>query len=168
MLVDRPKRFLAGGEGHISDRAEHDDAHDHRQRLEPQQAVTAQHAEIQAAGQRSAAERDGAGNPARTGKAKVDAIATDWAFCLGLGQKLPFLLNLIVGVGHVCCVLAVKRANRIGARCRTGLYRGARRFSRRGHWPRLYRRRKWGGVTAPSPPNTARHRARRRSRCRPR
>ena len=68
VLIDRPERPFAGGEGDIADGAEHHDAQNHRQRLQPHQAVAGENAQVQAPRERAAAQRDRALQPAGAGK----------------------------------------------------------------------------------------------------
>ena len=72
VFVDRLEGTLAGGERHIGDGAQHDDAEDHRDRLQPEHRVAGQHAEVERARERPAAEGDRALQPAGAGELGVD------------------------------------------------------------------------------------------------
>ncbi len=65
MLVDRLERTLLGRQGDIADRTEHHDAQDQHQRLQPQQVVTGDHAQVKTAAQRAATQGDCTLQPAR-------------------------------------------------------------------------------------------------------
>ena len=71
VFVDRLEGTLAGGERHVGDGAQHDDAEDHRDRLQPEHRVASQHAEVERARERPPAEGDRALQPAGAGELRV-------------------------------------------------------------------------------------------------
>src|SRR5690606_14124588 len=101
------ERPLARRKGDVADRREHDDSHDHRQRLPPHRGVTGEHAQIEAAGERPPAEGDGRLQPARPGESGKGPEQWPPPPLPGLVDHLPLLLDPrrlgrgLVGYGSV-------------------------------------------------------------------
>ncbi len=98
MLIDTAQRPLTRRERDVGNRAHHDDAQDHRQRLEPHEAEAHQDTEVQTRRQRATAQRDAALKPARTGQLHEDPKESPPPFRTRIDDHLPILLDARVHV----------------------------------------------------------------------
>ncbi|MEZ5278489.1 MAG: hypothetical protein R3F07_19055 [Opitutaceae bacterium] len=92
VLADRLKGGSPVEKFDVADRAEHDDAEDHRERLQPEHVGPGEDAEIEASGEGSAPERDGTLQPAGSRQAKVgrDGGTPAAGMCVGDGGEILF------------------------------------------------------------------------------
>ena len=96
MLVDELQRTLLGREGDVGDGGKHDDATDHRERLNPEEIVASHDSEIESSGERAAAKGDCSLKPTGAGDSRVSEEFGDAAFVSDRFDDLKFALGLIV------------------------------------------------------------------------